>query len=169
MYELMREWELHHYYHDVIVVKPTPFHKAGMGVYVREGKNIPEGFILPFWGVAGHLYNRCIAHIDRGRQVQIENGDKEPIRFFTHPACVAGFVNSTGGCFSNIANCILYFNYEYPSFDRRLSTHYFIHPDSFLFIKTTKAIIGDGTEDSQLLFEYESLRKRQVREKRVTE
>ena len=162
---LMTQYELSHYYHDKLEVRPTPFLTVGSGVYVRKGVTLPKGFILPFWGVVGHLYNRCIANLHLNRQIQIENSDKEPIRFFTHPSCVAGFVNSTSPPLPTSPNCVLWFNYDYhKSFDR---TYHYVHPSSFLFLKTTKPITGDGSESSQLLFTYSSLRKEQIRKKNI--
>jgi hypothetical protein len=162
---LITQYELQHYYNNNLEIRPTPFRTVGKGVYVRKGVTLPKGYVIPFWGVVGHLYNRCIAHLYIDRQVQIEHSDKEPIRFFTHPSCVAGFINSASPPLSTSPNCVLLFNYDYPSLDLSILPYHFIHPSSFLYLQTTKPITGDGSENSQLLFQYSSLRKEQTRKK----
>ena len=165
---LITHYELQHFYNNYLEIRPTPFRTAGKGVYVRKGVTLPKNFVIPFWGVVGHLYNRCISNLFIDRQVQIENSDKEPIRFFTHPSCVAGYVNSASPPLSTSPNCMLWFNYDYPSLDLGFRPYHFIHPSSFLYLKTTKSITGDGSEESQLLFQYSSLRKEQIRKKKLT-
>jgi len=166
LYTLMRLYELKEYYHNKIYIKDTQ--TAGLGVYVCPGVTLPKGFVLPFWGVAGHLYNQCIKGFDINRQLIIEGKDLEPTRLIIHPACVAGFVNSSGffAYKNRLPNCTFEVNEYLPVYDRSSKSFHFVHPSSYAYLVTTKDIVGSATsDDSQLLFQYKSLRAIQIKEK----
>jgi len=164
-YTRMRMYELQHYYGDKLIIKKAKEHGVGEGVFVRRGVTLPKGFVLPFWGITGHLYNSCISHFDADRQLQIERENFDPIRVFIHPSCVAGFVNSARvlAYKHRQPNCTFEVNTFIPSFDRRMSMYHYIHPASLAYLTTTVEIVGDDSDASQLLFQYESLRGLQIR------
>ncbi len=146
-YTSMIKYQQSTIHHDLFEVRATPYENVGQGLYVRNGMVVPSGHVIEFWGMLAPLYNPCLARAFVSRQIPLPFHPHFPARFFTHPACLAGFVNSTTGSivFSDKPNCILLFD------ESNVSSS----PCYMLVLKTTRRIVGDGTESSQLLFTYE--------------
>ena len=134
-------------HHDLFEVRDTPHETVGRGLYVRKGKAVRSGYIIMFWGAIAPFHNPCLDALYRSRQIPLPFHPNFPARFFTHPACLAGFINDSAGStvLSDKPNCRLYFD-EFHAFD----SHTYIP-----YIQTTRDLAGDDTEASQLLFDYE--------------
>ena len=138
-YPSMIRYQESHVYNNMFEVRATSIPHVGQGVYVRHGVRVPVGTQLLFWGAIGHMFNPCLKHYEEGRQISLDDCPY-PARFFTHPGCLARFVNNAISPLSNIPNCMLWLDQS----NRQIS----------LFLRTTKIIYGDGTENAQLLFKY---------------